>query len=262
MSEPLASAVYEGRVHHERVGPRRHRFGYGLYMLYLDLAELDRVFEGRWFWSTERFNVVQFRRSDYLGDPDVPLDRAVRDRVEQELGERPRGPVRMLTHLRTFGYCFNPVTFYYCFDEQGREVESVVAEITNTPWGERHAYVLGRRSEPDARELAWRFPKTFHVSPFFDMDYDYVWDFTPPAGELRVRMHNVRGTDRAFTAALAMKRRELGARTLAWALVRHPFMTWKVHVAIYWQALRLWWKRTPFFTHPRKRADVAPASES
>ena len=138
----MHSALYIGRVRHRRFAPRRHAFEYGLYMAWLDLAELDRVLRGRWLWSARRPAPARFRRTDYLGDPCVPLDRAVRDRVEQETGVRPAGPIRVLTHLRYFGLCFNPVTFYYCYDPADTRVETIVAEITNTPWKERHSYVL------------------------------------------------------------------------------------------------------------------------
>jgi hypothetical protein len=116
-------------------------------MLYLDLDELPRLFEGRWLWSVNRRNIAEFRRSDYLGDPTRPLKDCVLDEVEKATAERPRGAVRLLTHLRYFGHCFNPVSFYYCFDVEGagERLHSIVAEITNTPWKERHRYVLALR---------------------------------------------------------------------------------------------------------------------
>lgn len=158
----MHSCLYDGWVRHRRFAPRAHAFRYRLFMAYLDLTELDRVFRGRWFWSTRRPALAWFRRADYLGDPSVPLDQAVRDCVERNTGVRPRGPIRLLTHLRYFGYVFNPVSFYYCFDTADTRVETIVAEITNTPWGERHAYVLSARGE---QPLRFRFGKAFHVSP-------------------------------------------------------------------------------------------------
>ena len=138
----IQSALYVGSLRHRRFAPAPHAFEYRLCMAWLDLAELDRVFRGRWFWSTRRPALAWLRRADYLGDARLPLDQAVRERVALETGVRPAGPVRMLTHLRTFGACFNPVTFYFCYDLSGDNVETIVAEITNTPWNERHAYVL------------------------------------------------------------------------------------------------------------------------
>jgi len=167
----MYSCLYEGWVRHRRYAPRAHAFRYRLFMLYLDLDELDTVFRGRWLWSTRRPALAWFRRADYLGDARVPLKQAVLDRVEQATGRRPRGPVRLLTHLRYCGHCMNPVSFYYCFDETGERVDTVVAEITNTPWGERHVYVLP--VDPDQRVLHFRFDKRLHVSPFMAMDLNY-----------------------------------------------------------------------------------------
>ena len=128
----FASGLYMGWIRHRRYAPRAHTFTYKLFLAYLDLSEIDQVFAGRWLWSVGRRNVAEFRRSDYLGDPDVPLDTAVRDCVEQHTDMRPTGPIRLLTHLRYFGKCFNPVSFYYCFADDGRTLQTVVAEITNT----------------------------------------------------------------------------------------------------------------------------------
>lgn len=262
-SDALRSAIYEGSVSHRRLGPRRHDFRYRLFMLYLDLEELPELFNGRWFWSTGRRNLAWFRREDYLGPAHQPLREAVLDRVEGETGRRPTGAVRMLSHLRTFGYVFNPVTFYYCFDE-GEQLAAVVAEITNTPWGERHAYVLDvSRSKRDegGDGLRWSFPKRFHVSPFFDMDQTYSWRFGLPGEALEVNMTNFERGDTVFHANLECERREINSRNLAAMLLLHPLLTLRVPLAIYWQAARLWWKRTPFFPHPDKRDPDAKPQE-
>ncbi len=137
-----ASAIYEGVVAHRRSEPREHAFSYRVLMMYLDLGELPQLFDGNLLWSSRWPALGWFRRSDYLGDAGVPLDQAVRELVVERTGYRPEGPVRVLTNVRCFGHCFNPVSFYYCFDPAGEEVEAVIAEVTNTPWGERQRYVL------------------------------------------------------------------------------------------------------------------------
>lgn len=228
-------------------------------MMYLDLAELDTVFRGRWLWSTRRPALAWFRRADYLGDPAVPLDTAVRDLVQRETGRRPVGPIGLLTHLRYAGYCFNPVTFYYCYDECGGSVTDIVAEITNTPWKERHAYVLAREADL-GRGATHRycFDKRFHVSPFIGMAIRYDWRFSTPGETLAVHMRDLAGDEQVFDATLALERRPVTGLNLARTLATFPAMTLKVIVAIYWQALRLALKRAPFHAHPAKYAGGRP----
>ncbi len=247
----MHSALYTGRLRHRRFAPRQHAFDYRLFMAWLDLAELDRVFRGRWLWSTKRPALAWLKRADYLGDAAMPLDEAVRERVARATGARPAGPVRLLTHLRMFGHCFNPVSFYYCYDARGERVETVLAEITNTPWKERHAYVLpAAASVGRGGTLRFRFDKAFHVSPFLPMDLGYDWRVGEPGARLAVHMENFQGGLKVFDATLALERREISGASLATALARFPFMTAQLLGAIYWQALRLWARRTPFYVHP------------
>ena len=249
------SALYVGSVRHRRHAPVEHVFRYEHAMLYLDLDEIDAVFAREPLVSVGRSNLAWFRRADYLGPADVPLDVAVRDLVEARTGARPRGPIRMLTQLRTFGYLFNPVTFYYVFDAAGTRVDTVVAEITNTPWLERHAYVLARADgEARGRRLRFRFPKHFHVSPFLPMDLLHDWRFAEPGARLHVHMEDRREGAVVLDATLALTRVPLGERRYTRHLLRHPLATFKVTAGIYAQALRLWWKRCPFFPHPKHAA--------
>lgn len=252
-----ASSLYTGHIRHRRFGPRRNDFRYRIFLTYLDLAELPTLFDRRWFWSARRPALAWFRRKDYLGDPALPLDTAVRDRIEAETGQRPTGPIRLLTHIRQFGYTFNPVSFYYVFDATGERLETVVAEITNTPWDERHAYVL-RVTEAErvgAQVLRWQFDKRFHVSPFLPMDMRYDWRFSEPGDTLSVHMENWKDGEAQFDATLTLRRAPLTAGSLARALIAFPLVTFKVSLLIYWQALLLLLKRTPFFTHPDKLAN-------
>jgi uncharacterized protein len=255
----MHSALYTGLLRHRRFAPRGHQFSYRLFMMYVDLAELDDIFRGRWLWSARRAAPAWLRRADYLGDSSLSIDAAVRERVAERTGVRPAGPIRMLTHLRYFGIGFNPVTFYYCFDAADTHVQSIVAEITNTPWKERHAYVLA-----DSPSLRYRFAKQFHVSPFMPMEMNYDWSFGVPGQALTVNMQNYQHGECVFDASLNLARREIGAASLARALVDFPCMTATVVAGIYVQALKLWCKRIPFHTNPSRTPTHADdvASES
>lgn len=254
----MNSAIYEGWVKHRRQTPVEHDFRYSLFMMYLDLSELDEVFKRRWFWSIKRRTPARFRREDHFGDPVVPLDRCVRDKVEIQTGVRPRGPICLLTNLSYFGYCFNPVSFYYCFDETGEAVEAIIAEVNNTPWGERTLYFLENQHGTEGY-MEVSPEKVMHVSPFMQMDVDYRWRLSNPGKNLTVFMQNSRNGDKIFDASLNLKRTEISAGSLARILAFRPLMTVKIILSIHWQALRLYFKGAPVHDHPDKNK---PATES
>lgn len=261
------SCIYEGYVRHRRYEPVENAFRYRLFMMYLDLEELPEVLEGPWWSSGRRPALAWFRRADYHGARDVPLGEAVRQTVENVTGVRPTGPIRVLTHLRYWGYCFNPVSFYYIFDAAGTRVETMMAEITNTPWGERRAIVLDERHDEGGRGVRrFRFKKDFHVSPFMPMDIEYDWRFTEPGERCIVNIEDWRAGRKIFDATLSLERRKLTRATLRSCLIRYPFMTLKVIGAIHYQALRLWLKGAVFHAHPKYsetgRAQHRPGNEA
>ncbi len=250
MTSPTASAIYEGWIRHRRYEPVQNHFRYRLFLLYLDLDELETAFEHSWLWSTRRPAMAWFRRRDHLGPEHLPLDVAVRDLAQQRLGRRPTGSIRLLTHLRYFGLCFNPVSFFYLFDSTDR-LDCIVAEVDNTPWGERHWYVLPREAAAlDRCWLGFRFAKEFHVSPFLPMEMDYDWRFAVPGETLWVHMSNLDRGRLHFDATLFTRRTALEPASLRRVLARHPAMTLHVLAAIYRQAARLWRKGAPFHEHP------------
>jgi DUF1365 family protein len=249
----MHSRLYTGRVGHRRLTPVGNAFHYSLFFLYLDLAELDQVFSGHWLWSVERPNWASFRRADHFRSDTASLAEAVRDEVQRQLGRRPEGPVRLLTHLRYLGYCFNPISIYYCFAPDGCTPDAFLVEIHNTPWGEEYLRAFDARN--CARDGVWhvfRLDKEFHVSPFMPMEIGYDWRFTAPVDELAVKMTSLRDGSEIFNASLHLRQQPLTGRTLAGALLRWPFMTAEVIAAIYWQALRLRLKRVPFCPHPEQ----------
>jgi len=253
----MDSCIYEGRVRHTRKSPAIHRFNYRLFMMYLDLDELSTLFSKHRLWSVTRPAVARFRRSDHLGPEKQPLKESVKDLVEAETGVRPGGPVRLLTNLSYFGYCFNPVSFYYCFAADGEKIEYIVAEVSNTPWGECDTYVLDCKDGPNASR-SWQFQpeKKMHVSPFIPMQIEYRWVLSAPTDRLSVFMANSRQGERFFSASISLQRTPINCWSLASVLTRFPFMTFKIIGAIYWEALRLWIKRVPFHTHPDKKKEV------
>lgn len=250
------SAIYEGTVRHRRNAVRTRAFTHPIAFLYLDLDELPALLHGRLLAA--RPGLVRFRRADYHGPPERALADAVRDTVAAQTGSRPAGPIRVLTQLRTLGRCFNPVSFYYCLDPAGERLQAVLAEVTNTPWGERRAYVL-QGGRPDSPILAAEFDKDLHVSPFMGMNHRYRARLTMPRETLSVHIESWAagaapdaGAVPAFDATLALRRRPLTRSSLARLLVRYPFGSWRVLALIYGHAVGLKLAGVPVFAHPAR----------
>jgi DUF1365 family protein len=228
-----ASCIYEGEIRHRRFSPRRE-FHHGLALAYVDLGELPSLLDGR--LTRPHPGALRFRRRDYHGDAQVPLADAVRDTVAARTGTRPQGPIRLLTQLRSFGHCFNPVSFYYCMSPDGERVQAILAEVTNTPWRERHAYVM---HADDSRVLDSTFEKALHVSPFMPMDLTYVARASTPEATLSVHIASARGDEPVFDATLSLTRRELSRSSARRITARYPLATVRVLLLIYARALGL-----------------------
>jgi DUF1365 family protein len=247
MDGVLNSAIYTGWVRHRRYAPRKHSLRYRVFMMLLDLDELDRVFAGTSLWSTKSWALARFKRSDFMGDPKIPLDQAVRERVKQKTGLYPEGPIRLLTNLRYFGFIINPISCYYCFDKK-EQLQTIIAEVNNTPWDERHCYVLNCNSASQQQHI--RFAKGFHVSPFNPMNIEYDWKSNLPGKSLHIEMQNWREDEMEFDATLALIRKPITGKKLNALIWQYPFMTLKVLGAIYWEAIKLLFKGLPFYGHP------------
>lgn len=274
-----ASAVYEGTIRHRRFEPVEHSFRYRFFLMYLDLGEMPEVLDPFPLFSARRAAPARFRRADFMGNPARPLDECAREAVAAATGERPAGPVRLLTGLRYFGHSFNPVSFYYCFDEGGERVDAVVADVQNIPWGERHPYVLAR-GERRGTVLSEDLEKSFHVSPLMGMDQTYSFRASEPGESIAVQIESrprvpaetagvrrigdlsrSRRSNTTFDATLNLRRRELSRRTLAGLLARYPAMSLQVVAKIYAQSLRLKLKGAKYHPHPqgsRPKGFVSP----
>jgi DUF1365 family protein len=237
-------------VRHRRLGPgATHEFSYAVAMPLLDLAEIDSVTRLHPLWSSRRLAPAWFRRADFLGDPARSLDEAVRDLVEERSERRPVGRIALLANLRTWGWLFNPISLYFCTGPDGTTVETLVAEVENTPWRERCTYVVG---PPGSH----RFAKAMHVSPFLPMDVDYVLRYSAPTERLAVQLDVMRGHERLLGASLNLRRRSLDRRALGRLLWAHPAPTHRVSAGIYAQAGRLLLRGAPFHKHPPGQVGV------
>jgi DUF1365 family protein len=250
----MKSGIYQGTVSHQRFTPIKHYFNYKLFMLYLDLDEIDFVFNPYWLWSINKPNLASFYRKDYLNNPKIPLKAEIKQFVKEKSGYEVTGPIRLLTHLRFWFYCFNPISIYYIFDAADRYVEMMVLEVSNTPWGERHCYIVTPdMNQGTLTQQNFLLEKKLHVSPLLTMHYDYACNFIIKPDSLSVKMACLQGDEKHFAAFLNLQRQEINSRNLAAILWKFPFMTGKVIFLIYYQALIIWLKGAKFYTHPAKK---------
>lgn len=243
------SCWYEGTIRHRRFAASRREFSHRIALAYLDLDELPQLLGGRLVAGHP--GIVRVRRHDYHGDPTVPLADAVRATVLRATGRRPVGPIRMLAHPRILGHCFNPVSFYYCLDEAGERPRALLAEVTNTPWGERHAYAMTFES-PGSSVLSAQFDKQLHVSPFMGMGYRYTARMTVPAETLSLHIESRAENRLDFDATLSLRRRELTRGSARWIVARYPLATIRVLGLIYAHAIGLRLAGFPVHRHPAR----------
>ncbi|MET0355663.1 MAG: DUF1365 domain-containing protein [Cellvibrio sp.] len=256
MVQQFASAIYSGKVRHRRFSPKQHAFEYNVFMMYLDTSEIEKIFSLSPWWSLSHFSPVQYKRSDFhidqknLHNKNLPsVDESIRNTVESATDKRPTGPIRMLVNLRYWGFNMNPLSTYYCFDDAGEKIIAILAEVHNTPWNERHAYVLTGEDFSNKQHIS--FHKEFHVSPFNPIEMDYHWHSSTPGKTLALHLENWQGQQKIMDATMTLAHESITPSSLNKILIRFPWMTVKIIMAIYWQALKLWWKRVPIFDHAK-----------
>ncbi|MCV2883203.1 DUF1365 domain-containing protein [Aestuariibacter sp. AA17] len=241
-SKQLESALYVGTVLHARHKPKVHRFTYRIFLFWLKLDEIEKVANQVTGFNLNGFSPVTFRRSDYLGEPDTSLQQSVLNKMSSLHGQPLEGDIFLLGQTRTLGLYFSPVNFYYLRNPSG-EFTHMLAEVSNTPWNERHHYLVDLNKQEDSI-------KAFHVSPFNNMEMRYKWRVAQPKDTLKLHL-SCHAESKEFDAALNLRKQELNSKTLFRVLVSIPSMTIKTVVGIYWQALKLWVKGMPVYPHPK-----------
>lgn len=239
----IESAIYTGKVYHKRVVPKKHAFEYNIFLYWLKLSEINAVNKQVKGFSDRsvRRSIVNFTRTDYLGDPDVALEQAVLDKMSELQGSTLCGDVFMLGQVRTFGLYFSPVNFYYLRNDK-QVFTHMLAEVSNTPWNQRHHYLVDLAQQKDC-------PKAFHVSPFNPIDMTYHWRIAQPNENLRLQLICSKDT-KHFEASIDLQRIPLNTHWLRKMLCAIPSMTLKTMAGIYWQAIKLFVKRVPVYTNP------------
>lgn len=244
----MKSCIYKGQVSHQRHTPRFHGFTYSLFMMYVDLDELPSVFNKYLLWSFNKPNLASFYYKDHHGQGN-DLAKSIRSLVHKNTGERISGPIRLLTHMRYFGYVFNPLSMYFCYDETGENVTHVVAEVSNTPWKEQHCYVL--KNSGNNKTLSANHNKEFHVSPFMHMNMQYQWNIQLPDEHINIHIENWAKSEKIFDASMRLNKYEINSSNLARILINFPLMTLKVAALIHFEALKLWLKGIQYIPHPK-----------
>lgn len=235
------SCIYQGIVWHQRHQPKIHAFQYRLFMMYVDIDELEQTFKPFWLWGVNKPSFASFQRKDHYGDTKTTLSSSIRRLVLQQTQQRVEGPIYLLTQFRILGYAFNPLSLYFCFDMSGEELTHIVAEVSNTPWNEQHCYVL-TPSQKNSVVFQDQHEKSFHVSPFMHEDMQYRWKISQPKERLEVQIENLIGNEILFSARMNLERKKLNACNLRSTLCNFPLMSFKLIMAIYWEALKLFLK--------------------
>ncbi len=248
----LESSIYEGNLFHRRLTPAVHEFRYPIYWAYLDIDQLPQLFAKFRVASYNRFNWASFADRDHFGDPGLSIRKRLDRDAESHGLKLPTGKIFLMTQLRYLGYVFNPISFFYCYNREGK-LEMVLSEVNNT-FGETHNYWLHEGCRiPTVGGFRYRTGKAFHVSPFLPMELGYEFNFTDPAEATTVHIGVSESGQPKFDASMTLTRKDWNEANLLRSLIRFPFTTLMVVWRIHWQAAKLLWKRVPVFDHPARR---------
>lgn len=242
----MLSRLYQGRVTHHRRTPG-HGFSYPVWYAWINLDEIDQFCRTSFWLSNERFNLISFYRQDYLPG-NASLKGAVETLILERTGHEFSGDIYLLTTLRQLGYTMNPLSLYYCYGPGEAQPAYIVAEVHNTPWGERYTYVIESHG---SKKLVQE--KQFHVSPFMPMDLDYEFRLPAPGERLQVDIQLLEQSLPIFNASLDLQAQSLTSNAIRNLLISHGWQSVRTIARIYFQALRLWMKKATFFSHPSRQ---------
>lgn len=245
----MQSQLYVGHVKHRRHQPHKHAFVYKVWYLYLSLDEINDLQKLTPILSVDKFNLLSLKQSNYLTQYSIPLKQAIFEHFKTKNIHYEGNHVFLLTQLSYLGFCYNPVSFFYCFDKTGTHLEYILAEIHNTPWNERYIYTLA--CEPNQKKLRFQHAKAFHISPFLPMDIKYDWRMNKPTEKIMMHLQDFKEDKLCFDATLHLTKKNLTQKNVLQLALLQPFNTQRVLFGIYWQALKLFLKKTPFFSHPQ-----------
>ncbi|MDC0182600.1 DUF1365 domain-containing protein [Nitrosomonadales bacterium] len=241
-------SIYKGTISHTRHLPKKHQFKYSICMLYVDLEQIETAFDKNFFWSYNKMNLASFNEADYYKIGNQKVFTSIKKLIKKRINTKVDGKIYLLTNAKYFGYCFNPVSFYYCFNKLNKLIV-IVSHITNTPWNEKYAYVHDCRNIKNGAKK-FKLDKEFHVSPFMPMDINYKWTFTEPKDFLYVSMDNYQKNEFNFNATLKLTKKAWTPWALNRLLLKFPPSSLKTIFTIYWNAFILLIKKIPFYPHP------------
>ncbi len=253
MSNKPVNQIYTGKVYHQRFSPKQHSFNYKLFMLALDVEQMDKLQGATGVFGFSRFKPLWFNAKDYLrsdndsknshhSEPNT-LTARITDKVQQLGGSDDISRITMLVQVRCFGIYFSPANFYFCYNHND-DCQQMLVEVSNTPWHERHYYLVDIKQKHICE-------KEFQVSPFMDLNMRYHWRVKPPETDktllIDIENHKTHGDmNKVFAAGLAMQAKPLTAKNIFKTWCSLPVMTMKIIASIYWQAVKLFVKRIPF----------------
>ncbi|MGF1734528.1 DUF1365 domain-containing protein [Photobacterium satsumensis] len=271
----MRSGLFSGVVRHRRFTPVSHQFQYPMFMPLINLDELGQLEKCVFGFGQHWYHFARFKVSDYLRESEQvkaslggdineqaeALKSAVLAKLHELTNEPVAGEVVMLCQLRYAGLYFSPLNMYYVFDEQGKW-RWVLAEVSNTPWNEKHYYAIPAVEQWDKRQ--WLEKKAFHVSPFNPMSQHYYWKLKEPISKvfLHLDIHDTESDIKVLDATVALKRFPMTSASLWRHLAQTPIQTVKVVFGIYWQAFRLWLKKVPFYSHPLSPQSLTAVSKN